>query len=361
MDSKAFHICPFCQATSPVADARCASCARSLAGLTLPVYGSEIDEALSGREPQPLVDLPLREDAPVAAAAPLVTAAPVAAAEAVAPIESGPETRPLPLPERTVAAAAAPHRSSAGRIAGTAAAMLAIGIVGGWLVRGPKPRRGGNSAPLAAASAAPSSSLPAAPPSTFTSDSLPSMRESDLPPAIAPRVTPRATPRPAMARPAPTPMPPMAAPPRPASRPDTQRAANTAPARPAPQAPPVVSEAPPVRRAASRPVRPPAAEPIEEEGPVPPDVDMDSVAPERGDEGAGQARTSVADRLQRAEERRATLAARVNRLRERVNVGVIRDVENHQRLQAELEAALDQQDRLDSQIARLRRLLDRGR
>src|SRR4051794_2700037 len=68
MESKAFRICPFCQSATPVSDDRCVGCRRSLVGLSLPVYGSEIDAALARPAPAALVDLPLR-DAPKPVAA----------------------------------------------------------------------------------------------------------------------------------------------------------------------------------------------------------------------------------------------------------------------------------------------------
>lgn len=328
MDSKAFHICPFCQATSPVADARCARCRRSLAGLTLPVYGSEIDEALSGREPQPLVDLPLREEAPVVSV----------------PLSETAADR-TPVTPAVMPAASAPPRSRRGATVGVAAAVLGVALVGGWLVRGQQPRSATGAVRPTAASPAPPSSVVAAPVAT--------MPVSHAPAPVA-RV---ATPRPALARPA---------------------AARTAVMRPEPPPAPVMEDAAPARRVASRPGRRPAAEPIEDEGPVPPDIDMDPVEPAppaRGgvasrdslpdetpvvDDPAVEPRASLADRLQRAEQRRETLATRVSRLRARANVPVIRNVEDHQRVQTELEAALDQQDRLDAQIARMRRQLERA-
>jgi len=64
--------------------------------------------------------------------------------------------------------------------------------------------------------------------------------------------------------------------------------------------------------------------------------------------------------LRRAEAERERLAARVDRLRERANVAVVTDVEEHQRLQAALAAALDQLDEMDAEMARLRRALGRS-
>ena len=92
----------------------------------------------------------------------------------------------------------------------------------------------------------------------------------------------------------------------------------------------------------------------------------DGAARDRFPEGAADTedrrvtgRADVAERLQRAEQRRDALAARVSRLRARANASVVTDVAEYQRLQAELESALEQQDRLDAQVARLRRLQER--
>ena len=67
MESKAFHICPFCQAQNPASVSRCTRCERSLAGLPLTVYGSELDAASMRSEPRDLVDLPLRDGVEAAA------------------------------------------------------------------------------------------------------------------------------------------------------------------------------------------------------------------------------------------------------------------------------------------------------
>jgi hypothetical protein len=60
MESRAFHICPFCHAASPVSQTRCPSCTRSLVGLPLAVYGTELATAVARPAPEPLADLPLR-------------------------------------------------------------------------------------------------------------------------------------------------------------------------------------------------------------------------------------------------------------------------------------------------------------
>ena len=261
MDSKAFHICPFCQATSPVADARCARCRRSLAGLTLPTYGSEVDKTLSGREPQPLVDLPLRENAVVASAARTEPA--VERVAAAPPLDAS--------------AFSAPRRSSRGGMIGVAAAVFGVTLVGGWLVLGQAPRRAGETDTPAATSPAP--------PSTVDTASVPTIPAFESPAPVAPV----ATPRPAAA---------------------TQRTANTEAMRPAPP-PPVMANAPTARRAASRPERRPAAEPVEDEGPVPPDIDMDPAEPARGGAGSRAISTAMSESLScstRAQNARKCLA-----------------------------------------------------
>lgn len=83
--------------------------------------------------------------------------------------------------------------------------------------------------------------------------------------------------------------------------------------------------------------RAPAAEPIE-----PPD--------------AG-AQAGLRDRLARAQQRRASVANRVAGLRARTNVPVIRDLDGYERAQSDLSSALDDLDRADAEVARLRRLL----
>jgi hypothetical protein len=128
------------------------------------------------------------------------------------------------------------------------------------------------------------------------------------------------------------------------------------------------------------PPRRPAAEPIEDEGPVPFDLGP-ADGPETADvregrtptgparerrpradgasrgvpDGAEGERVPIDERLRRAEQRLDAVAARVGRLRARANAAVVQDVEEYQRVQADLEAALEQQDRLEAQVARLRR------
>jgi transposase len=70
-------------------------------------------------------------------------------------------------------------------------------------------------------------------------------------------------------------------------------------------------------------------------------------------------RASLRADLRRAHAERARLAGRIDDLRERVNIPVIEDVEEYQRNQATLAAALDQLDELDAEIGRLRRALER--
>jgi hypothetical protein len=110
----------------------------------------------------------------------------------------------------------------------------------------------------------------------------------------------------------------------------------------------------------------PAAEPVDDI--VPPDLPAEAgverarsdVARDRlpdaadEDDRGGEARATLDERLRRAEQRRDSIAARVSRLRERVNAPVIKDVEAYQRLQVQLASALDEQDRAEAQVARLR-------
>jgi hypothetical protein len=95
MESKAFHICPFCQSPSPVSVSRCVRCDRSLEGLPLPVYGSDVDATPMRTAPGDLVDLPLRDGA-------------------------------VETPRR--------RRSRLGMMA-VGAAIVGAAVVGGWLVR----------------------------------------------------------------------------------------------------------------------------------------------------------------------------------------------------------------------------------
>jgi uncharacterized protein YlxW (UPF0749 family) len=84
------------------------------------------------------------------------------------------------------------------------------------------------------------------------------------------------------------------------------------------------------------------------------DFGRDSSAPE------ADARTAALHaRLERAQQRRDALAERVRELRARTDVPVIKDVEEYQRLQDYLSAALDDLDRADAEVVRLRRALRR--
>ena len=122
--------------------------------------------------------------------------------------------------------------------------------------------------------------------------------------------------------------------------------------------PPVASATPPLRP------RPPAAEVIR----VRPDVaaapvdverardDYENDAPEPPDAGA---RAALRARLDRAQQRRDAAAERVRELRAQVNVPVIRDVDEYQRRQEELSAALDELDQAEVAVRRFRRALRR--
>jgi hypothetical protein len=80
---------------------------------------------------------------------------------------------------------------------------------------------------------------------------------------------------------------------------------------------------------------------------------------EAGDGGRpASVRAGLLERLQRAERRRDRVAERVDRLRERANVPIIRDVEAYQRVQADLAVALDELEAADAEVARRRRALD---
>ncbi|HZM52861.1 MAG TPA: hypothetical protein VFE68_20325, partial [Vicinamibacteria bacterium] len=81
METRAFHICPFCQAQCPLTASRCVRCHRALADLPLPVYGSELDAEMRPSVSGDLVDLPLRD---TVAEAPRPPGAPVAPVPLVA-------------------------------------------------------------------------------------------------------------------------------------------------------------------------------------------------------------------------------------------------------------------------------------
>jgi 2-methylisocitrate lyase-like PEP mutase family enzyme len=118
-----------------------------------------------------------------------------------------------------------------------------------------------------------------------------------------------------------------------------------------------------------RPRRPPAAEVIH----VHPDVAAEPVDVERArdldrdglessvpaDAADAGARAALRARLDRAEQHRDTVAERVRELRERVNVPVIKDVDEYQGLQEQLSAALDELDQADTEVRRFRRALRR--
>jgi hypothetical protein len=296
MESKAFHICPFCQSPSPASAPRCARCDRSLAGLPLPTYGSELDAASMRAEPRDLVDLPLRDGVeatpPTPAAAAVTDTAPAASRRRVLPAR----------PRRRI-----------GRTAtvGVAAAMMGALLIGGWLVRA-------QGRPTSAPAANVPDTTMAVSPTTMAPDRLATRMSL---PAPSPRVR--------------------------------------IPARRTAGAPGAAS----VRQAAARDAT--------EVYTVHPDVRAAPVGVERmpedlrGDSKADaydeEARADLRARLDRAEQRRRAIAERVSQLRVRTNVPVIKDVEEYQRLQEQLSAALDQLDRADAEIARLRRGLGRGR
>jgi hypothetical protein len=61
--------------------------------------------------------------------------------------------------------------------------------------------------------------------------------------------------------------------------------------------------------------------------------------------------------LRRAEQRRDALAQRVDRLRRRLDAGVVSDVDEYERVQAQLDDSLDELDQVENDISRLRRAL----
>ena len=71
------------------------------------------------------------------------------------------------------------------------------------------------------------------------------------------------------------------------------------------------------------------------------------------------ARAALRARLDRAEQRRDVAAERVRELRVQVNVPVVRDVGEYQRLQEALSAALDDLDQANVEVRRFRRALRR--
>ena len=301
METRAFHICPFCQAQCPVTASRCVRCHRALADLPLPVYGSELDAEMRPSVSGDLVDLPLRD------------------AIFETPVARGAQRRPSP---RRRDGRAARLAIVAG-LMGAAGLLGAVVLVGGWLVRAEDRR-------------APAETL-------VTSPAAPATPAATVPAATVPPVTAAAAPP--RARPAPPP-----------------RTATVL-------APPTTIEPPRDDPPLPRPRRPPAAEVIH----VHPDVAAEPVDVERArdlyrdglesgvpaDAPDAGARAALRARLDRAEQHRDTVAERVRALRERVNVPVIKDVDEYQRLQEQLSAALDELDQADTEVRRFRRALRR--
>lgn len=347
MESKPFRICPFCQSASPASEPRCVGCHRSLAGLPLPVYGSEIDATVVRPAPAPLVDLPLRGE-------------PAPAVQERSTVEDG-TPRPFPpVVER--------RRIGRGTKIAIAAAMMGVVLIGGWLVRAQDRSRADEHAARHGATATP----PAAPGPSMTAGPF-SSTAARVPPTEPARhvaappdaLTPRAS-RPSAASSsraragaaagwavAPA-----------SGRPPASSTVDDSASLPAP--PPTASRLP--ARTVARPTAP-AAEPEAHVYTVHPDVRAapvgvararDDLRRDRALEETSEAALGPADlrsRLARAERRREAVAARVEELRARVNVPVIKDVEQYQRLQEALSAALDQLDRADAELARLRRTL----
>jgi hypothetical protein len=312
MESKAFHICPFCQSPSPVSVSRCVRCDRSLEGLPLPVYGSDVDATPMRTAPGDLVDLPLRDGA-----------VETPRREAVLARREPPVATPVATRRR--------RRSRLGMMA-VGAAIVGAAVVGGWLVRA---QDRGEPEP-------PAVTVPAAvPPATIAPTpapvALPSARATV--PATSARVRPVSSPAsvaPAKAPAAPAPWTVRRA----ASRDEPARGATPAPA---PDAEPQVTTVHPDVAAAPIDVER-ARDEDEQEPPEPPGV---------------RVRPALRARLDRALENRDAVAERVRDLRARANVPVIRDVDEYQGLQQELAAALDELDRADAQVRRLQRGLRR--
>lgn len=313
MESRAFHICPFCQAQNPVSVSRCARCARSLAGLPLPVYGSDLDTEMRPNASADLVDLPLREATVDMPGSDVVRETVPAVSVPAAP----PVRRPLPRrrDRRPARLAIAAGLMGAAGLLGAAAV-----LVGSWLVRA-QDREDAPPATVVTAPAPPDTTLPPAAAS----------------PVIAPPVTASAPPR---------------------GKPAPLRTAERAAA-------PSMSEASRGETPSPRPRRPPAAEVIA----VHPDVAAAPVDVERARDDFGRddlpnldpgARATLRARLDRAQERRDVAAEHVRELRARVNVPVIRDVDEYQRLQEELTAALDDLDQANVEVRRFRRALRRA-
>jgi hypothetical protein len=239
------------------------------------------------------------------------------------PLRDGVEALPIPVAAAVTTPAptasrppipAAPQRRRIGRGAkvGVAAAMMGALLIGGWLVRA---QGTPTSAPAAEVPAATLSASPA----TMGPDRVATRMSA---PESGPRVS------------------------APARRTSIGRGAGAAPVRQAAtrEATEVYTVHPDVR-----------ATPVDAER-MPEDRRRD--ATDASDEGA---RADLRARLGRAEQRRQAIAERVSQLRARTNVPVIRDVEEYQRLQEQLSDALDQLDRVEAEIARLRRALGNGR
>jgi len=313
METRAFHICPFCQAQCPVAAARCVRCQRALADLPLPVYGAELDAEMRPSVSGELVDLPLRdtiEETPSPA-----SAAPTAASGG----------RRQPLPRRRDARAA--RLAIVAGLMGAAGLLSAVVLVGSWLVRAEDRR-----APAETVNTLPAATVPPA-----------TVAPASAAPATVPPVTAAVPPR---------------------AKPASPSRTATAVSTPPPMAEPRRDDTP-----APRPRRPPAAEVIH----VHPDVAADPVDVERArdldrddlESGAAAeapdagAQAALRARLDRAQQHRDAVAERVRELRERINVPVIKDVDEYQRLQEQLSAALDELDQADTEVRRFRRALRR--
>jgi hypothetical protein len=309
MESKAFHICPFCQAQNPASVSRCTRCDRSLAGLPLPVYGSELDAEMRPHTSADLVDLPLRDtmaDAP--------------------PPDDPPVSAVPPAPDRAPRRASLRRRDGRTARLGVVAGLMGLTgllgaavLVGGWLVRA-QDRDKPEEAEITPAASATTVPLPTVPPVT-AAPALPRAKPA------APRTVVAAAPPPAQA----------------ASHEE-------------PPPPPVAYPQRPARRPAAEVILPPdvAAAPVDVERAR---DDVESEAPAESVEAG--ARAALRARLDRAREHRDAVAARVRELRERTNVPVIKDVEEYQRVQEQLSTALDELDRADAEVLRLRRALRR--
>jgi hypothetical protein len=233
---------------------------------------------------------------------------------------------------------------------GGAALLGAALLVGGWLVRAHD--REEPETPAITTAAAPAATLPAPVPAPKSAAPVPATTLAVTVPSLT-------------AAPAPGPAKPVS--------PRTVEATILPPVRVAspdqrPSRPAVASgdEAPlPPTASAQRPARRPAAEVIT----VHPDVSADPVDVERArddfeseapaESADAGARAALRARLDRAEQHRDAVAERVRELRERVNVPVIKDVDEYQRLQEQLSAALDELDQADTEVRRFRRALRR--